>query len=489
MTKIHAGAVACKRKKNFLILRQMPSSVRHPYIIAQFSALLTVAALACVFPRVPVGASVLCAVVVWLLVRMVARLLGQDSRAELWLLLGAGLLAEIMLLWGVNMFYGPTGEVVLLNNDAAFSYTQILETVREHSVMYDGFFSRQFYGRSMGAIALVLGSVHLIPLLSVSLLCMLLCGIFTARLTRKLCDSRHAGFWAMLMIFATPALLASGCILLKDAWVCMATAALVMCLVLMQGSESRPRVILKWLLGLIFAAGLLMIVRSRALLLLAPLSLLFALPLRGRASAVFAAVAVLLFCIGWTGEHIVACVEAPLDYIDPGVDTGSPRTNALTGFIDSYWAQPLWKRALYLPLSLTLQLFAPLPWTAMRHWAYGPSQVYAHLGLPLYLEAGLVVFFVFFCLRRAPRQLLVTVLWGVLLYVAVALQTAGSVSRYALMLLPLMLPGAAWVIRHRADYKPLLGRWMTGWTAAVIITLLIGFLIYSRQEMVADTLC
>lgn len=467
----------------------MPPSVRHPYIIAQLSALLIVVVLACSLPRVSAGTAVLCALVVWFVVRMFARLLGQDSRAELWLLLCAALIAEVMLLWGVNMFYDSAGQVVLKNDDAALCYSQVLRTVQEQSALYEGFYSRQFYGRTMGVLALVAGTVNLIPLISVNLLCMLLCGIFTARLTRWLCDSRHAGFWAMLMIYACPALLASGCILLKDAWVSMATAALVMCLVLLRGSEERPRVMIKWFIGLLAAAALLIVVRSRTLILLAPLCPLFALPWRGRGSVVFIALGVLVLYLGWMGEHTLSYVENPFQYTSPVDGTGSPRTNALTGFIDSYFTRPAWQRALFLPLSLTLQLFAPLPWTAMRHWDYGPSQVYAHLGLPFYLEAGLVIFFVFFCLRRAPRPLVLTVLWGVVLYVAVAFKTAGSVSRYALMLLPLLLPGAAWVIRHRSEYKPALGRWMTGWTAAVIITLVIGFLIYSRQEMVADTLC
>ena len=115
--------------------------------------------------------------------------------------------------------------------------------------------------------------------------------------------------------------------------------------------------------------------------------------------------------------------------------------------IGEYFSFPFWKKMLLLPVSVLVQIITPLPWNFERDMMYGFTQWYSHISYPWYAISGIVAYFYLFIFRKCHDGMLKRLgLAGLLLWLIPAYMFAGSVSRYSLCFLPMIVPCAAYVI-------------------------------------------
>lgn len=123
---------------------------------------------------------------------------------------------------------------------------------------------------------------------------------------------------------------------------------------------------------------------------------------------------------------------------------GETAAGALVG--GGYPSLPLWRKILMLPATAIMQFLIPFPWTWAKHLSLAPTTCVAHMGFTWYLAGGVFIYWLFGLLRRSPRTMACIGLWAVMLYLLIAFQFGGRVSRYCLPLLPLMMPAVAYTL-------------------------------------------
>lgn len=331
-------------------------------------------------------------------------------------------------------------------------------------------------------------------MLSFSALMTMLSIAFTGRIAASFSGdraiSRSLAVAAMVMLTLVGSYITTGTIIIKDALVCAGFAGVALCtLELRRGPRGAGFAV--WLLVLLVLSSIMICARIRAGYL-AILMVLFLVPdFRDSRQGIAGWIAALLVCVAVSATAIHYSVdwtdtlEKTMTTYGNQVFASSPRGSVLNSFITDYPSYPLWQRMLLIPFSLGLQLFIPLPWTFMRHIDYGPSLVLAHFNIFLYLEAGLVLYFLFTALRRAPRPLVALTLSGLALYTGVAFLFGGSVSRYTLPFLPLLMPSAAYMAMECRNARMV--RWMAVYTAIVLIVLAAGFYLYQLAPAANET--
>lgn len=110
-----------------------------------------------------------------------------------------------------------------------------------------------------------------------------------------------------------------------------------------------------------------------------------------------------------------------------------------------YFSYPTWKRILCLPISAITQFLIPFPWNFGRDAIYGYTLDYAHIAYPWYLIGGLILYFILFAWENASSEIKRITLIGIILWLIPAYLFAGTVSRYALPFIPLLIPAAVCV--------------------------------------------
>ena len=102
---------------------------------------------------------------------------------------------------------------------------------------------------------------------------------------------------------------------------------------------------------------------------------------------------------------------------------------------------------LLLPVTTAIQLLIPLPWTWDKYLMFGPTMAFAHFSFFRYAAGGLIIYFVgaqFSRKKRAPWLLLRLVSIGLIIYLFAAFQFGGTVARYGIPLITLLIPAAAY---------------------------------------------
>lgn len=442
---------------------------------------------------------------VWVCVRLVARGLRTDSRGALGVLLGAMAVVGVLLLVNLSFFQSHDGATpenpFLLNFDANLYWT----TARACAAGNPPEIFHVTYGILLGFPARFMG---LGGLLVLNALMTMLTIVFTGRIVREALGdapgTERISVIAMLMLACVGNFIITGSILIKDAFVCASFAGCILGLLAVRRSCAQGRAPWAWLVFFTLWLALSAWVRSRSVLMLMPALVLLA-PWKNLRTYGGARLALVWLLIA------VGAAYGTMDYLthtdgvadrimgDGGADVKlamktwrvfgeSPRGSVLVPFISGYPEYPLWHKVLLLPLTMALQTFLPLPWTFMRHVAYGPGMVVAHFGLFWYIEAAMVLYFFGTGLRRAPRALSLLALSGLAMYAAVAYFFGGTISRYVLPLLPLLLPAAAWTLY--TDFRRRSFRvWMAVSIGAIVLALAVGFYLYSLSPAPADEYC
>lgn len=430
---------------------------------------------------------------VWLLVSGVSHALGLGFSGARWALSAAMALVGTLLLVNLSFFNSSHGATpdnpYIVNFDAAKTWL----TSHEYAADFSKYPYYQWgaYGMLMSPFVRFGG---LCAMLSFSALMTMLSIAFTGRIAASFSSdraiSRSLAVAAMVMLTLVGSYITTGTIIIKDALVCAGFAGVALCtLELRRGPRGAGFAV--WLLVLLVLSSIMICARIRAGYL-AILMVLFLVPdFRDSRQGIAGWIAALLVCVAVSATAIHYSVdwtdtlEKTMTTYGNQVFASSPRGSVLNSFITDYPSYPLWQRMLLIPFSLGLQLFIPLPWTFMRHIDYGPSLVLAHFNIFLYLEAGLVLYFLFTALRRAPRPLVALTLSGLALYTGVAFLFGGSVSRYTLPFLPLLMPSAAYVAMECRNARMV--RWMAVYTAIVLIVLAAGFYLYQLAPAANET--
>ena len=450
----------------------------------------------CVCPAAGLGTAVMLACI-WVCVLLAARILHLDSKAERWALLGAMIFLGVLLILNTDFFLSHAGAKqdapYLANHDSARYWGIINAILASHAVPSDTFVNYTYITAPLAKLFGLRG------VLGLNALCTMLTLCFSGRIARECSPHKPSDTSAATIVMLTLAFnfMAHGTVLLKDAVMIAGFSGAVAALLILRNSGHRNH---PWALaGALIACIATITVRTLSV----PMLIIFILALmpwkevsegkQKRTALIFGAIA--LVCIA-TAIILNLCMDNTAVTIarntvrvsDETIFSNSQRGSSLSSFISAYPGMHVWQRVAALPLTMALQLFIPLPWTYLRHIDYGPSMMLAHVGYPLYIEAGLVMYFFIFALRKAPRRLALTSGAGLLFFIMMAYAYGGTVSRYALMLLPLLIPAGAWVLvnfrRERA-----LKLWMLAYTLLLAVALGIGMYMYNLIPSGNDLLC
>lgn len=93
-------------------------------------------------------------------------------------------------------------------------------------------------------------------------------------------------------------------------------------------------------------------------------------------------------------------------------EEGDFRTEVYKSAIGDYENMSVMQKVLRLPVSMAIQFLSPLPWGFTRHLAFGLSYFHNHLSIPWYCILGLILYFVLFCIGKAPVSVAKALIMG-----------------------------------------------------------------------------
>lgn len=147
--------------------------------------------------------------------------------------------------------------------------------------------------------------------------------------------------------------------------------------------------------------------------------------------------------------------------------------------MSDYFGLPVWQKLLLLPVTCTLQLFIPFPWTnteMINIWS-----VATRFQFMWYAVAGVSLYYLF-VLAWKRKSLGWWALWPFVCAAAVAFTTSGTVSRYILPYEPLFVTVAVWVMLkyHEGNCRHSFNLWFVTYAAAVIVILATCYLVTTQ---------
>jgi hypothetical protein len=404
----------------------------------------------------------------------------------MWVLIAASLLMSVGIIinvWQYTVLAGTDVAHPVMKNADAFRYFNFAIYL---SGLPSDIHNVGYVGLSVLTMLLwkVLGISIVYPLamnMMLTLIAIVLSGKITARLLAGKMDGQKAEFLAMLFTAAVCYFLGCATILLKEPMIYVGVALVGYALAGFAKSTT-----LKWLGWkdiAAFAGGCLLLasVRNTMLYFMAVgiIILTFtSIKLLWRQSAVLLAIAAVIFALGAQFAHfspdehvgVIKGDAASEDYLV------SNEQSAYSTRLGNYFSYSSVKRALLLPVTCTVQYVVPFPWNFGRDTVYGYSEAYMHVGYPWYAIGGLILFFfIAVWWRKGSGGLNLWALWALACWAITAYLFAGSVSRYVLPFVPLLVPMAVDIVdelenkRRTAAFKY--------WVAIYVIILAAGLIV------------
>ncbi len=411
------------------------------------------------------------------------KVIGRSVEAE-YILLGAWTFVSVGLL--VNVWYyttcsgGSVSAPVLVNDDASLAWRRCLEALNGQ-ISPRVSMTRSGYG-SLLALLSWPGPPDIVSLLAFSELFVLLAIVFTGGIALRLSGSEapaHVAPAAMLMIAMVSYFLQTGTILVKDACVC---AVMASAMYAVAGLRDRVRGSDCVVLAVAILTGGL--VRPNLMPLLGGGLLFFAAGMKRRCFAVTAMAVALcagLYCINKiTGSAPELLGEDTNTLVE--IYSGKERLRSYNDVMGDYSSLPLWKMVLRLPVSLALQYITPLPWAFARDSVFGPANSWAHFSLPWYALGGLILYCMLFIIKQLPPPMMKMLIYGIGLWTVTALMTGGTISRYCLPWLPILVPAAAWAWQNGCRRYRTFKIWYVCYSAAMIVAIAAAFMILHRYN-------
>lgn len=369
-----------------------------------------------------------------------------------WSLLAIGYLLN---LWWFTAANGATDSVpCFFNDDAAMTWRQLQDLATEN----EGSAGIRQYGYARVLYLWELGGSHSASgLMLLSFLAGLLTIVFSGASAMKALNINDRRLQARASAIGMGAMasicyfMSSSCLIIKDALMCCLMAAALYAFITLSQKPQWPKYLILIIVAVTawYARPYLLVFAA-----LAGACLCYALPRRlWPAVALFGIAALAMVIISrMNGQaaHLINYDDTNGFYIG---NLSSERLQAYASVTGDYHEHSTVKRLLFLPFSLAVQFFTPLPWSWLRDTVYGPTQAWAHLAFPWYAFGGIFLYFILFCIRRAPAAISASAVFACLAYAATAFSTGGTVSRYTLPWIPAMVPAVVWVLMAKPWHK------------------------------------
>ncbi|MBQ7854362.1 MAG: hypothetical protein IJ352_04970 [Muribaculaceae bacterium] len=463
------------------------------FAYAQVGYVLVVLLALILMPGAHVITTLIAMVGVWFVVSGVYQAAPWRNREGWWTLLIAATILAVGIIANVHCFTvkaGATTELPLLNNPDSyrFHYNALYTMGYPEGIFVDA--KNHGYGLIISTLWHITGVTIVAPLvlnMLVTLLSVLLCGGIAWRMLRG--ETSKSGRWiascAMIMSASVCYSLNSGTLLLKEALLIFAFSLIGFSITSLVKMPTSRRRYVKMIL--MFASGTVILSFLRFNFLIMPIVGALILMKWQRKHLIMSSIMILICVLAWgitanigyQSQSEMANVSVMLvkgEGIDNSFFLDDPHHTIYNGIVDGYLGYPWWKRLLYLPMSAAVQYLIPLPWGFGDDIHYGYTLAYAHISWPWYLVGGLILYYFISAMRRSPDILRRMTVWGALMWLVPAYMFAGTVSRYTLPLLPILIPSAVYVVATWRQHTSM-RRWMWVYGILLAIALVVAYFV------------
>lgn len=430
---------------------------------------------------------------VWLFVSAIYQAAPWRSRQGWWTLLVVTTILAVGIIANVHYFTvkaGATTEVpLLLNFDSARYYNDALYTIG-HTAGIASDAKNHGYGLLISWLWRVTGVTIVAPMI-VNMLAMLLsivlCGGVAWRVLRG--KTEYSGRWiatcAMIMSASVCYFLNSGTLLLKEALLIFAFSMIGFSITILVEPPTSRRRYIKMLLIFIGGAVILSFLRYNFLLMPVIGAVILVKWQRRQLITALIMVSVCVICWIFTASLVyhsqIEMIEVSGHIIGGEGITNSfflddPHHATYNKIVEGYFDYPWWQKLLILPMSMAVQYLIPLPWAFADDLQYGYSLVLAHVSYPWYAVGGLILYYLISGMRRSPDILRRLTAWGVLMWIVPAYLFAGTVSRYTLPMLPILIPSAVYVVATWRQHTSM-RRWIWVYSILLVIALVGAYIV------------
>lgn len=456
---------------------------KHSFAFAQAFYIIIVLLALWLLPGAEVWSTCGAMIAVWMLISVIYHYTPWYSKRGRWILLIATVLLAVGIIANVHYFTVATGgsiELPILKNpDAHRYYYDALATV-EHPNGEIAPLKHHGYGLLISWLWEVTGISVVTPLV-VNMIAILLCIIISGGVTWRVLGGCSNGKAQATIAMALTAIVCyyinSGTLILKEAGISLAIALIALsltgCYNIPKTFKSRIILIAGLLAGVIILSFLrytyLMMIPIGAIILLKwnKPNIIIACLLIG-----ISIIAIHISAELTTEIKVVGLIEGTQGHSAYFYDNAQHRF--YNEIVSGYLEFPVWKRILYLPVSAAVQYLVPFPWNFARDMEFGYTLAYAHFSYPWYAVGGLILYYIIIGWRKSTSLLMRMTLCGVLLWLVPAYLFAGTVSRYSLPLLPMLIPAAVYVVAtyyKRRSFK----LWSISYIVILVLTLVVAY--------------
>ena len=465
---------------------------KYAFLGAQCVYVLLVLLALLVFPGASVVPTLFAMVMVWFIVATCYRYTPWKSDVGRWTLLVSATILAVGIIANVHYFSihsGATTQMpVLYNPDSWRYYYDALNTTGNANGVPCELKSHG-YGLIISWMWQLTGITIVSPLvlnMLLMLLAIVVSGGISWRLLRGVTakSEQWIASCAMIMTVSVCYFLNSGTLLLKEAGIIFAFSLMGFSVVSLIEANGP-----KWTDIILFLIGSLLVAMLRTNYLIMPIVGVVMLLRWNKWNVVKALVMIVIIIVSWIGiSSWLYSSYSEVPEIASKIMLGYGLNNSFfldnldhrtyNAIVEGYFDFPLWKKILILPVSAAVQYLIPLPWGLCDDIQFGYTLAYAHISYPWYLVGGLIIYFVLCQMRRAPQSLALFVGWGVLMWLVPAYLFAGTVSRYTLPMLPLLVPGAVYVVAKWHEFNKTQLKWWFGlYTLFLIVGLIAGYIV------------
>lgn len=461
------------------------------FIYTQICYVLVIWGALQLFPGAEAFSTMLAFIGSWLIIAYTYNKCEHRNLAGWWTLLITTTALSIGIIANVHYFTtisgGTTALPVLNNPDAHRYYCDALASANlPGGVLAPP--SQRGYGFIISCIWQLTGVTIVAPLI-LNMILILFCIIISGIISKRIISTHrnHSPSWiatcAMIMTASICYYITSGTILLKEASLCfgIALCSLTLCSII-----KKDYVLIQKSDFLYFILGVIILATIRYTFILFVITAIILATnkntFRKRIVAQSIMLAICICALVITSLYLSSIEYNTIDKTteiiagdDPaGFFFSSKSHYAYDQVFGDYFSYPTWKRILCLPICAITQFLIPFPWNFGRDAIYGYTLDYAHIAYPWYLTGGLIIYFLFFVWKNAPSELRRITLTGIILWLIPAYLFAGTVSRYALPFIPLLIPATVYVWDKSLSKKSL-HIWGYIYCTLLIITLIICY--------------
>ncbi len=460
----------------------------HIISFLSYCAIILVALI--LLPGADIVSTFIAMALVWIAIATTYRYLPTYTECGRYILMFVATILSVGII--SNVYYyttisGGTTELPILQNpDANRFYNDALATCGDGY----GYFCepRQHgYGMLIVAIWQITGVTIVVPLI-VNMFSMLFCVILSGMITwRLLGDGENkSSNWviscAMLLTASVCYYINSGTLLLKDALICLAMALIILKFTDLLKPVKQMKTVNLLTIGFAVGVFLLMFLRPN-FILYAIVGVVILNRWRDIKSWIRGFTLIAICVVAWFGTSILLSgydVGQNSVNLVLGSSTGdaffaeNPQHNYSNKIIGGYLDFPWWKYLLYMPLCTIIQFLIPFPWGFEYGVEFGYSLVFARISYPWYIIGGIILYYIFMKWRKSPKELSLMLLWGFMMWLVPVYLFAGTVSRYALPMLPALIPVAVYVLNRYGKLRSF-HIWIAGYVVVLIAVLIVCY--------------